>query len=106
MEVQVRMEIVPPPPKEPASSFWRFLCPHVHSEVMQSKEGVVHMQWVCGDCGSVERFHERPNPRSALVRHMLFQQMRRALPKALYTIAVALAISVVLALVGTRALGG
>ena len=99
------MEIVPPPPKEPASRLLRFLCPHEHSEYAE-QDGVVYMRWVCGDCGSTERFYERPRPRDALVRHIMFQQVKRALPKAVYAVSVAALIAATLSLMGTRFQGG
>lgn len=98
-------EQIPSPPEEPASKLWRLLCPHAHSKVAESKDGIVYMIWACGDCGSVEKFYERANPRDALVRHLLRQRIKQALGRVSYALALAVLVAIVLSVVNGR-LGG
>ena len=99
------MEQIPPPPQEPASGLWRFLCPHAHSDITESRDGVVYMRWECGDCGVVEKFYEKRNPRDALIKHLLLQRVKQALAKTAYALGIAVLVAVVLSVVETG-LGG
>ena len=63
------------------------------------------MRWACGDCGVVEKFYEKRNPRNALIKHLLLQRARQALAKGAYALAIAVLVAIVLSVVNAR-LGG